>query len=137
MKDLSELVYPADLLYTASHEWSARVGDLVRVGITDFAQDQLGDVVYVELPAPGARFGAGEELGTVESVKAVSALYLPFAGEVVEVNGALEDAPQLVNESPYGDGWLVLARPEAPGWAEPLLSAEAYRATLESGGGPG
>lgn len=136
MKELAELSVPEELRYTPSHEWAAPQGALVRVGITDFAQDQLGDVVYVELPALGARFGAGQEFGTVESVKAVSALFLPFAGEIAQVNEALEVSPQLVNESPYEEGWLVLVRPEGPGWTEPLLSAEEYRAALGPGGGP-
>ncbi len=135
MKDLTELAFPEDRLYTLSHEWAAAHGPLVRVGISDFAQDQLGDVVYVELPEPGAHLGADQEFGTVESVKAVSPLYLPLAGVVVEANVALEEAPQLVNESPYDEGWLVLVRPENPGWAAPLLSVEDYRATLGSEGG--
>jgi glycine cleavage system H protein len=131
MKDLSELTFPEDLLYAPSHEWASAEGELVRVGISDFAQDQLGDVVFVELPAPGARFGAGQEFGTVESVKAVSALYLPLAGEVAEVNAALADAPQLVNDEPYGAGWLVRVRPDDPrGWGQGLLTADAYRASL-------
>lgn len=131
MKDLSELTFPEDVLYAESHEWARAEGELVRAGISDFAQGQLGDVVFVELPAAGARFGAGQEFGTVESVKAVSPLYLPLAGEVVEVNAALADAPQLVNEEPYGGGWLVRVRPDEPrGWQQGLLSAAAYRASL-------
>lgn len=132
MKDLSELTFPEDLRYTPNHEWARAEGALVRVGITDFAQDRLGDVVYVELTAAGSRFGSGQEFGTVESVKAVSPLYLPLAGEVVEGNAAaLGDAPQLVNEDPYGGGWMALVRPDDPeGWQKTLLSAEAYRAGL-------
>ena len=131
MKELADVAVPADLRYTRDHEWAQASGDLVRVGITDYAQDQLGDVVYVELPQVGARFDAGQEFGTVESVKAVSALYLPLAGEVVEVNGALEGSPELVNQNPYGDGWLVLVQPDTPdGWSAPLLSATQYRAEL-------
>lgn len=136
MKELRELTFPDDLAYAPSHEWARAEGDLVRVGITDFAQDQLGDVVFVELPAAGARFEAGQEFGTVESVKAVSSLYLPLAGEVVQVNGALEDAPQMVNEEPYGAGWLVLVKPaDCAGWRSGLLDAGAYRASLGAGEG--
>jgi len=135
MKEIHELAFPDDLAYTPNHEWARAEGELVRVGITDFAQDQLGDVVYVELPAAGARFDAGQEFGTVESVKAVSALYLPLAGEVVEGNSALGDAPQLVNEAPYGEGWLVLVKPAGlAGWRTGLLSAEEYRASLGAKG---
>ncbi|MEW6487673.1 MAG: glycine cleavage system protein GcvH [Thermodesulfobacteriota bacterium] len=131
MKDLSELAFPEDILYAPSHEWARSERELVRVGISDFAQDQLGDVVFVELPAVGAHFEAGGEFGTVESVKAVSPLYLPLAGEVTEVNAALADAPQLVNDEPYSGGWLVRVRPdESGGWQQGLLSAAAYRASL-------
>ncbi|NOY44525.1 MAG: glycine cleavage system protein GcvH [Deltaproteobacteria bacterium] len=131
MKTLDELILPDDLRYTRDHEWARIEGDLVRVGITDYAQDQLGDVVYVELPEPGQTLGRGEEFGTVESVKAVSELYLPVGGEIVEVNAGLSDAPQLVNESPYDRGWMVLVRPSDPAEIEGLLDAEAYREHLE------
>lgn len=133
MKELAEVSVPEGFGYTPDHEWAQASGDLVRVGITDFAQDQLGDVVYVELPQVGARFDAGQEFGTVESVKAVSPLYLPLAGAVVEVNVALEEAPELVNQSPYEDGWMLLVRPDAPeAWDRALLSPEQYRQTLGS-----
>ncbi len=133
MKELHELSFPEDALYAPSHEWARAEGELVRVGISDFAQDQLGDVVYVELPAVGTSFAAGDEFGTVESVKAVSALYLPLAGEVVGTNAGLDGAPQLVNEAPYGEGWLVLIRPADPaGWRGALLAADAYRAGIGS-----
>jgi glycine cleavage system H protein len=126
MKDVQELSLPEDLRYAKDHEWARLEGDQVRVGISDYAQDHLGDVVFVELPAVGAAFGRGDVFGTVESVKAVSELYLPVGGEIVAVNGALGDAPQLVNDSPYGDGWLVLVRPNDPGELDSLLSREAY-----------
>jgi glycine cleavage system H protein len=98
---------PEDLQYTESHEWVRIDGDTATIGITDHAQDELGDVVFVELPDEGDTFDAGESFGTVESVKAVSDLYAPVGGEVVEVNSALEDAPENINEDPYGEGWIV------------------------------
>ena len=98
---------PEDLQYTESHEWVRIEGDTATIGITDHAQDELGDVVFVELPGEGDTFDAGESFGTVESVKAVSDLYAPVGGEVVEVNSALEDAPENINEDPYGEGWIV------------------------------
>jgi glycine cleavage system H protein len=101
------LSVPEDLQYTKSHEWVRIEGDTATIGITDHAQDELGDVVFVELPDEGATFDAGESFGTVESVKAVSDLYTPVGGEVVEVNSALEDAPENINEDPYGEGWIV------------------------------
>ena len=114
---------PEDLQYTKSHEWVRIEGDTATIGITDHAQDELGDVVFVELPDEGATFDAGESFGTVESVKAVSDLYTPVGGEVVEVNSSLEDAPENINEDPYGEGWIVKLRTTD----EPnLLSPEEY-----------
>jgi glycine cleavage system H protein len=101
---------PEDLQYTQSHEWVRIEGETATIGITDHAQDELGDVVFVELPGEGDTFDAGESFGTVESVKAVSDLYAPVGGEVVEVNSALEDAPENINEDPYGEGWIVKLR---------------------------
>jgi glycine cleavage system H protein len=101
---------PEDLQYTESHEWVRIEGETATIGITDHAQDELGDVVFVELPGEGDAFDAGEPFGTVESVKAVSDLYAPVGGEVVEVNSALEDAPENINEDPYGEGWIVKLR---------------------------
>ena len=119
---------PEDLQYTDSHEWVRIEGDTATIGITDHAQDELGDVVFVELPDEGATFDAGESFGTVESVKAVSDLYTPVGGEVVEVNSALGDAPEKINEDPYGEGWIVKLR--TSGEAE-LLSAEGYEKVLQ------
>ena len=119
---------PGDLQYTRTHEWVRHEGDSATVGITDHAQDELGDVVFVELPEEGATFGAGDAFGTIESVKAVSDLYAPVGGEVVEVNSALEDAPEKVNEDPYGDGWIMRLRVSSEG---DLLSAEEYEKVLE------
>ncbi len=119
---------PGDLQYTRTHEWVRREGDSATVGITNHAQDELGDVVFVELPEEGATFGAGDAFGTIESVKAVSDLYAPVGGEVVEANSALEDAPEKVNEDPYGDGWIIRLRVSGEG---DLLSAEEYEKVLE------
>ena len=119
---------PQDLQYTRSHEWVRTEGDTATVGISDHAQDELGDVVFVELPDEGATFDAGESFGTVESVKAVSDVYAPVGGEVVEVNSSLEDAPEKINDDPYGEGWLVKLR--TTGEAE-LLSPEEYEKVVE------
>ena len=120
---------PNDLLYGRSHEWVRSEGDAVVVGITHYAQDQLGEVVFVELPEVGTGVDAGEELGTLESVKAVSEFLAPVAGEVLEVNDRLQDEPNLVNEDPYGDGWLVKMSGSAED--DDFLDAEAYQAFLE------
>ena len=119
---------PGDLQYTKTHEWVRREGDTATVGITDHAQDELGDVVFIELPEEGASFGTGDAFGTIESVKAVSDLYSPVGGEVVEVNEVLNDAPEKVNEDPYGEGWFIRLRVSGEG---NLLSAEEYEKVLE------
>lgn len=127
--------YPDDVMYTREHEWARAEGeDRVRVGITDFAQDALGDVVYVDLPQEGAEVRAGEPFGEVESTKSVSDIYAPVAGTVVERNAALEDSPELVNEDPYGDGWMILVQPSDPSEIESLLSASAYQEFVETEG---
>jgi glycine cleavage system H protein len=122
------LSVPEELSYAKTHEWIRREDDVATVGITDHAQDELGDVVFIELPEKGASFGAGDSFGTVESVKAVSDLYAPVGGEVVEVNEALNDAPEKINEDPYGDGWILKLRISDEG---DLLSAEEYEKLLE------
>jgi glycine cleavage system H protein len=122
------LSVPGDLQYTKTHEWVRREGDTATVGITEHAQDELGDVVFIELPEEGASFGTGDAFGTIESVKAVSDLYAPVDGEVVEVNEALNDAPEKVNEDPYGEGWIIRLRVSGEG---NLLSAEEYEKVLE------
>jgi glycine cleavage system H protein len=122
------LSVPGELQYTKTHEWLRLEGDIATVGITDHAQDELGDVVYVELPETGASFDAGDTFGTIESVKAVSDLYTPVGGEVVEVNESLNDSPEKVNEDPYGDGWIIKLRSSGEG---DLLSAEQYEQLLE------
>jgi glycine cleavage system H protein len=119
---------PQDLQYTRSHEWVRTEDDTATVGISDHAQDELGDVVFVELPDEGATFDAGESFGTVESVKAVSDVYAPVGGEVIEVNSSLEDAPEKINDDPYGEGWLVKLR--TSGEAD-LLSPEEYEKVVE------
>jgi glycine cleavage system H protein len=123
---------PGDLKYGRTHEWAREEGDLVVVGITHYAQDQLGEVVYVELPEVGNGAAAGDELGTLESVKAVSEFNSPVGGEVVEVNERLEEEPNLVNEDPYGDGWLVKISGTVEG--EDLLDAAQYAAMIEAEG---
>jgi glycine cleavage system H protein len=122
------LAVPEELQYTKTHEWVRREDDVATVGITDHAQDELGDVVFIELPEKGVSFGAGDAFGTVESVKAVSDLYAPVGGEVVEVNEALSDAPEKINEEPYGDGWIIRLRVSEEA---DLLSAEEYEKVLE------
>ena len=131
MKELSELSFPDDLRYSESHEWVRSDGDKVKIGISDYAQDQLGDIVFVEMPAVGDTFEKGAEFGTVESVKAVSELYLPIAGEVVAVNTALEDAPESINNSPYTDGWMIQVKPDDPSEIETLMTKDAYVDSLQ------
>jgi glycine cleavage system H protein len=123
---------PDDLVYTTEHEYVQRTEDpsIVRVGITDYAQGELGDVVYVSLPKPGEQFTTHESFGTIEAVKAVSELYSPIAGEVVEVNGALEADPAVVNRDPYGDGWMVSLRVADPKELDTLLPSAAYRSHI-------
>jgi glycine cleavage system H protein len=128
--------FPEDLRYTREHEWARVEGDLVRVGITDFAQDALGDVVYVDIPEVGTEVRAGEPFGEVESTKSVSDVYAPVSGRVADRNAQLTDSPELVNEAPYGDGWMILIEASHPGEAEDLLDAGAYREFTESEAGP-
>lgn len=125
MKELNELHLPDDIRYTDEHEWARISGDTARIGVSDYAQDQLGDIVFVELPAVGDTLAKGEVFGTLESVKAVSELYLPLSGEVVAVNTALTDAPELINQDPYA-AWIVEVRPTDAGEYDQLLTAAAY-----------
>ena len=125
MKELDELHLPDDIRYTDEHEWARITGDTARIGVSDYAQDQLGDIVFVELPAVGDTIAKGEVFGTLESVKAVSELYLPLSGEVVAVNTALTDAPELINQDPYA-AWIIEVRPTDAGEYDQLLSAAAY-----------
>lgn len=124
---------PEDLKYSASHEWSKLEGDTLTVGISDFAQDQLGDVVFVELPEIGQAFGAGSAVAVVESVKTASDIYAPVSGEIIEVNETLNDAPETINSSPYEDGWLFKLRVADKSDVDGLLSAEDYQKVAEEG----
>lgn len=131
MKPLSEINLPADRAYTDEHVWAKKDGAEAVVGISDFAQDQLGEVVFVDLPSAGSRFGAGEGFGTVESIKSVNTLYMPVAGEVVAVNEALDATPTLVNVSCYDNAWMIRINPDNAADLDGMLSADAYRAVLE------
>ena len=124
---------PADLRYSSEHEWMRVDGDTGTIGVTDYAQDQLGDIVYLDLPAVGAVVGQHGKMGEIESVKAVSELFSPVSGEVVEVNAALAASPQLVNESPYGEGWMLKVRLSDPSDLDTLLSAAQYDDYLAQG----
>jgi glycine cleavage system H protein len=122
--------FPEDLLYTPDDEWIRREGDHVVIGISDFAQNQLGDIVFVEMPEVGTTTESGVAFGTIESVKAVSDLCAPLSGEVLSVNDVLEDAPERINESCYQEGWLITLRPSDPSQLEALLDAQAYGASV-------
>ncbi|HSS19216.1 MAG TPA: glycine cleavage system protein GcvH [Pyrinomonadaceae bacterium] len=117
---------PDDLHYSKDHEWVRADGGVATVGITDHAQNQLGDVVYVELPKVGDEFGANEPFGSVESVKAVSEVFSPVSGEIVEINGSLTDSPEKVNTDPYGDGWMIRVKMSNAGEVDSMLSAAEY-----------
>jgi glycine cleavage system H protein len=130
MKEINELNLPEDVRYSNDHEWAKVTGDNVRIGVSDYAQDQMGDIVFVEMPDVGDTFDAGDEFGTLESVKAVSELYAPIGGEVVAVNEALEDAPELINQDPYG-GWILEIKPENADDVQKLLDREAYLELLK------
>lgn len=131
MKDVSQLKFPDDVRYVESHEWIRSEDGRVRIGITDYAQDQLGDIVFVELPAVGKSLNAGAPFGSVESVKAVSELYMPIGGKVVEINSTLENSPEVVNTSPYDQGWMIVVEPADAGELKNLLTVQAYRDKLK------
>lgn len=128
---MSDYQIPAELRFTREDEWIREQDGLLVVGVTDFAQSQLGDIVFVELPAVGATTQAGQPFGTIESVKAVSDLFAPVSGEVVAINGELADRPELVNDACYGEGWLIRLRPSKPEELARLLDAAAYRASVK------
>ncbi len=123
--------FPDDVRYTKDHEWARREGESVRIGITDFAQDALGDVVYVDLPDVGAAVQADQPFGEVESTKSVSEVLSPISGTIIEKNPLIDDAPELVNQAPYGDGWLVVVEPVALSDVDGLMDAVAYRSLVE------
>ena len=125
-------MYPDDLKYTKEHEWARLEGNVIRVGITYYAQDALGDIVYIDLPGPGTQVAAGQVFGEVESTKSVSDIYSPVTGSITERNADLEDAPELVNQEPYGGGWMVLIEPTNPSELDGLLSAADYQAFIEA-----
>jgi glycine cleavage system H protein len=127
--------FPNDLRYTEQHEWARLEGDRVRVGITDYAQAALGDVVYVDTPDVGTQVTGGEPFGEVESTKSVSDVYAPVSGVVVEVNALLADSPDRVNEDPYGEGWMIVIEPSDPSALEALWDADRYRTFTESRSG--
>ena len=131
MKDISDLNLPDDVRYAEDHEWAKSEGDKVRIGVDDYAQDQLGDIVFVELPRIGDAFDKGEEFGTVESVKAVSELYMPIGGEVLDINKTLEDSPELVNKDPYKNGWMIEIKPDDPAELNDLMTRDAYLEMLK------
>ena len=124
--------YPEDLLYTKDHEWIRVEDGTGTIGITNFAQEQLGDIVHVQLPRVGESFSAHDTFGEVESVKTFSELYLPVTGEIIEINEMLTESPELVNSSPYGDGWMVKVRMSATGELDRLLSSSEYEDFVES-----
>lgn len=122
--------FPNDVKYTKEHEWIRLEGDVAYVGITDYAQEQLGDIVFVDIQAEGETLAADEVFGTIEVVKTISDLFLPVAGEILEQNEALADQPELVNKDPYGEGWLIKMKPDAASDLDNLLDAEAYKALI-------
>ncbi len=131
MKELNELSFPEDVRYAESHEWVKVSGETAKIGITDYAQDQLGDIVFVELPDVGESFEKGSEFGTVESVKAVSELYMPVGGEIVAINEALEDAPEHINNTPFSDGWMIEVKLDDSSEVDTLLDKDGYLSTLK------
>src|SRR5690625_2375871 len=130
MRRYNHMSLPTDLLYSKDHEWVRREGSDVRIGVTDFAQSELGDIVFVELPEVGETLEANEPFGSVESVKTVSELYAPISGTVVEVNEGLEDNPEHINESPYEQAWMIVLEPSDDAELDELLSPEQYQAHI-------
>ena len=124
-------MYPDNYKYTKEHEWLSLDGDVAVIGITEHAQEQLGDIVYVELPEVGDTFATGDEFGSVESVKAVAEVFMPIAGEIVAINEALEDAPETVNKDPHDDGWLLKLKIEDPSELDDLMDHEAYEEFIQ------
>ena len=130
-KEINELILPDDVRYSKDHEWAHPQGDNVRIGITDYAQDQLGDIVFVEMPQVGDAFAKEEEFGTLESVKAVTEMFMPVGGEIAAINEELEDAPDLINQDPYGKGWVVEIKPADSTEIDALMDKSAYLEMLK------
>ena len=130
-KQISDIVLVDGLKYAEEHEWAKKEGDTVKIGVTDYAQDQLGDIVFVELPEVDSEFDKGDEFGTLESTKAVSEMYMPIGGKIVATNEALEDDPELVNQDPYGDGWFIEVAPSDPAELDALMDKDAYLEMLK------
>ncbi len=130
-KEISELNLPGDIKYAKDHEYARLEGDIVKIGLDDYAQDQLGDIVFVEMPEVGDTFEKGEVFATVESVKAVSECYMPVGGEITAINEELEDEPELVNSDPYGKGWMVEVKPSDVAQMDTLMTNEACLASLK------
>lgn len=131
MKEIGEFNLPDNVRYAETHEWAKREGDVVRVGISDYAQEQLGALTFVELPNLGDVFRRGEQFGVVESTKAVSEVFMPVGGEILAVNADLVESPELINSDPYGGGWIIEVKPEHAGELESLMTCAAYREMLE------
>jgi glycine cleavage system H protein len=130
-KEISDIILVDGLKYAEEHEWVKKEGDTVKIGITDYAQDQLGDIVFVELPEIDTEFDKGEEFGTLESTKAVSELYMPIGGKIVAINEALEDESELVNKDTYGDGWMIEVAPSDPAEVDAMMDKDAYLELLK------
>ena len=131
MKEINQLNLPENVGFTEDHEWARKEGGTIRVGIDDYAQDQLGDVVFVELPQVGDKFAKGDAFGSVESVKAVSELFMPLGGEISAINKNLEESPELVNTSPYDEGWMIDVKPDDSGELDAMMTNDAYLEMLK------
>jgi glycine cleavage system H protein len=131
MKEIHELNLPDDVRYTDDHDWVKAEDEKVRIGITDYAQDQLGEMIFVEVPEVGDTLDKGETFGSLESVKAVSDMYMPVGGEILAVNTALEDAPEMVNQDPYSGGWIIEIKPSDPSELDQLMDKNAYLEMLK------
>jgi glycine cleavage system H protein len=130
-REINDLILPDDVRYSQDHEWACQQGDKVRIGITDYAQDQLGDIVFVEMPRVGDSFKRNEEFGSMESVKAVSEMFMPVGGEITAINEELEDVPELINQDPYGKGWIIEIKPADSIEMDALLDKNAYLEMLK------
>lgn len=131
MKEISQLDLPENVRFAEDHEWARKEGGAIRIGIDDYAQDQLGDVVFVELPQVGDKFAKGDAFGSVESVKAVSELFMPMGGEISAINEDLEESPELVNTSPYDKGWMIDVKPDDPKQLDAMMARDAYLEMLK------